>query len=276
MWRYNFGEILSTVFPELIAAKLVLILLSPSKTLDFSSQAKVKTPTSPEFTEEASELVGRLQKLSKKKLGELMGMSDKLAEENHQRFQDWSLENTSKNSKPCVLAYRGDVYDGLHADDWKAADFKFAQRHLRILSGLYGVLRPLDAIQPYRLEMGTPLKVGRQKDLYAYWKESITETISQALRDARTSTVINLASKEYSSAVDFSALEAEVITPAFKEHRDGKYKFLSFFGKKARGLMAGYILQSKLKKPDQIKRFDVDGYGFNEELSTDAEWLFTR
>ena len=254
----------------------MLILISPSKTLDFSPQSKVRTPTSPEFVEEASELIGRLQKLSKKKIAELMNVSEKLASENYERFQTWSPEHTSANAKPCVLAYRGDVYDGLAADDWKAADFKFAQRHLRILSGLYGVLRPLDAIQPYRLEMGTALKVGRKKDLYAYWQETITETITQALREARSSTIINLASKEYSSAIDFNVLEANVITPAFKEYRDGKYKFLSFFGKKARGLMAGYILQNKLKKPEQIKRFDVDGYSFNEELSGESEWVFTR
>ena len=254
----------------------MLVLISPSKTLDFSPQAKVKTPSSPEFVEEASELIGRLQKLSKKKIAELMNVSENLAAENYERFQAWSPKHTSDNSKPCVLAYRGDVYDGLAADDWKAADFKFAQRHLRILSGLYGVLRPLDAIQPYRLEMGTPLKVGRKKDLVAYWQETITSAAAQALRDARASTIVNLASKEYSSAVDFKALEANVITPAFKEYRDGKYKFLSFFGKKARGLMAGYILQNKLKKPEQIKRFDVDGYSFNEELSGETDWVFTR
>ena len=254
----------------------MLILLSPSKTLDFSSQAKVKTPSSPEFIEEAGELMGRLQKLSKKKLAELMNLREKLATENHERFQTWSPAHTSENSKPCVLAYRGDVYDGLAADNWKAADFKFAQRHLRILSGLYGVLRPLDAIQPYRLEMGTPLKVGRKKDLYAFWRETLTDTIGQALRDVRSSTIINLASKEYFSAIDFKALDAEVITPAFKEYKNGKYKFLSFFGKKARGLMAGYLLESKVKKPEQMKRFDVDGYAFNEELSTEAEWVFTR
>ena len=254
----------------------MLILLSPSKTLDFSSQAKVKTPTSPEFVEEADELIGRLRKVSKKKIAELMNVSEKLAAETHERFQAWSPEHTSDNAKPCVLAYRGDVYDGLDADHWQAADFKFAQRHLRILSGLYGVLRPLDAIQPYRLEMGTPLKVGRQKNLYTYWQETITDAVAQALRDARASTIVNLASKEYSSAVDFKALEANVITPAFKEHRDGKYKFLSFFGKKARGLMAGFILQNKLKKPEQIKRFNVDGYQFNEELSGESDWVFTR
>ena len=254
----------------------MLLLISPSKTLDFSPQKKVKTPTSPEFVEEAAELVRRLKKFSKKKLADLMGISEKLAAENFDRFQQWSPEHSRDNSKPCLLAFRGDVYDGLAAEKWKAADLKFAQRHLRILSGLYGVLRPLDAIQPYRLEMGTPLKVGRQKDLYAYWREIVTESIGQALRSARTSTIINLASKEYFSAVDFNELEANVITPAFKEYRDGRYKFLSFFGKKARGLMAGYILENKLKKPEQIKRFDVDGYSFNEELSSEADWVFTR
>lgn len=254
----------------------MLILLSPSKTLDFSPQSKIKTPTSPEFLEEASELVGRLQKLSKKKLAELMSVSDKLATENHQRFQDWSPEHQRENSKPCVLAYRGDVYDGLGAEDWKAADFKFAQRHLRILSGLYGVLRPLDAIQPYRLEMGTPMKVGRKKDLYAFWQETITAAIDAALSEARTSTLINLASKEYSSAIDLDRLGAGVVTPKFKEYKNGKYKFLSFYGKKARGLMAGYILQNKLKKPEQIKKFNVEGYAYNPELSGEHEWVFTR
>jgi hypothetical protein len=255
---------------------IVLLLLSPSKTLDFSPQAKVKTPTTPDFLEEAGELIERLQKLSAKKIAGLMHVSDKLAAENFERFQNWSPRHTAENSKPCVLAYRGDVYDGLAADNWQAADFKFAQRHLRILSGLYGVLRPLDAIQPYRLEMGTPLKAGRKKDLYAFWQEMITDAIAQALREVRSTTIINLASKEYASAIDFQALEATVITPVFKEYRDGKYKFLSFFGKRARGLMAGYILENKLKKPERINRFDVDGYGFNEELSSEGEWVFTR
>lgn len=253
-----------------------MILLSPSKTLDFSPQQKIKTPTAPEFVDEAAELVGRLQKLSKKKLMDLMGVSEKLAAENYERFQKWSPEHSSGNAKPCVLAYRGDVYDGLKADAWKAADFKFAQRHLRILSGLYGVLRPLDAIQPYRLEMSTPLKVGRKKDLYAFWQDALTDAINDALANAKTATLINLASKEYFSAIDRKRLEADIVTPTFKEYKNGKYKFLSFYGKRARGLMADYVIRNKLKKPEQLKRFDQDGYRFNDDLSTGRDWVFTR
>lgn len=254
----------------------MLILLSPSKTLDFTTPPAVKTHTLPQFVDEAAQLIDKLRTLTPKKLAKLMDISDKLASENVQRYAAWQREHSAENAKQAVLAFRGDVYDGLNVDAWKPADFTFAQTHLRTLSGLYGLLRPFDWIQPYRLEMGTSLKVGRKKDLYAFWGTKVTDAVNEALAEAKARTLVNLASHEYFNVIQPEAIEAEIITPVFKEERNGKFSFMSFFGKKARGLMADYIIRQRLTLPEEMKKFDVDGYRFNAALSTEYEWAFTR
>jgi cytoplasmic iron level regulating protein YaaA (DUF328/UPF0246 family) len=254
----------------------MLTLLSPSKTLDFTTPSAVKTHTLPEFVGEAELLIAALRRLTPKKLAKLMEISDKLAAENVARYAAWSSHHTAENAKQAVLAFRGDVYDGLNVDAWKGADFTFAQKHLRILSGLYGLLRPLDLIQPYRLEMGTTLNVGRAKDLYAFWGTSVTDAINEALAEQRATTLVNLASQEYFKVVQAKSINANIVTPVFKEERNGKFTFMSFFGKKARGLMAAYIVGERLKSPEGMKKFDVDGYRYNAALSTDDTWAFTR
>lgn len=254
----------------------MLTLLSPSKTLDFTTPPAVKTHTLPQFLDEAAALIDRLRTLTPKQLGKLMDISDRLAAENVARYATWQREHTAENAKQAVLAFRGDVYDGLNVDAWKPAEFTFAQKHLRTLSGLYGVLRPLDWIQPYRLEMGTSLKVGSKKNLYAFWGTKVTDAVNAALAAAKAKALINLASHEYFDAIQPDEIKAEIITPVFKEERNGKYSFMSFFGKKARGLMADFIVRKRLTSPEGMKKFEVEGYRFNELLSTDIEWAFTR
>ena len=183
---------------------------------------------------------------------------------------------TKKNAKQALLAFKGDVYTGLNAETFTEDDFEFAQQHLRILSGLYGVLRPLDLIQPYRLEMGTKLINDKGKNLYEFWDKKPTQALNKQLTSLDSSTVINLASNEYFNAVDKSALKANIITPVFKDYKNGKYKIISFYAKKARGLMSAYIIKNKLQEPSQIKKFNVDGYYFEPQGSTNNEWLFLR
>jgi cytoplasmic iron level regulating protein YaaA (DUF328/UPF0246 family) len=254
----------------------MLITISPSKTLDFSPTDRIKSPTKPDYLDEAATLIARLRKITPKQLAKLMDISDKLAKENHDRYQAWQQSHTPANSKPAVLAYRGDVYDGINADTLKPADFKFAQAHLRILSGLYGVLRPLDLIQPYRLEMGIPLKNDEAADLYGFWRERVTAALNAALKAAKAKVLVNLASNEYWTAVDADRLQADVVNAAFKEERNGKFQFLSFFGKKARGLMAGWIVRERPKAAADLKQFNVERYRFNVDLSSDDEYVFTR
>lgn len=205
-----------------------------------------------------------------------MRISPKLAELNACRYQDWSLPFTPDNAKQAVLAFRGDVYLGLQAENYGERDFTFAQKNLRILSGLYGLLKPLDLIQPYRLEMGTKLKNKRGKSLYDFWNNSITEALHEELELHKNKTLINLASIEYFKSIKPALLPGEVITPVFKDFSHGSYKVLSFFAKKARGYMASYIIRNRISKKDQIKEFDIDGYRYNEEMSTSSKWVFTR
>jgi cytoplasmic iron level regulating protein YaaA (DUF328/UPF0246 family) len=205
-----------------------------------------------------------------------MGISEKLAELNVDRFKSWKPPFDSRNAKQSILAFKGDVYLGLEVENYVARDFDFAQKSLRILSGLYGVLRPLDLIQPYRLEMGTRLPNKKGDDLYAFWGDAITKGISEDLSRHRNKTLINLASNEYFKSVRPDLLPGDVITPVFKDYNKGTYKVMSFFAKRARGLMASYIVQHRINKPADIKEFDVDGYQFNDSFSTDTNWVFTR
>ena len=189
---------------------------------------------------------------------------------------NWQMPFTKKNAKQALLAFKGDVYTGLNAETFTEDDFEFAQQHLRILSGLYGVLRPLDLIQPYRLEMGTKLTNDKGKNLYEFWDKKPTQALNKQLTSLDSSTVINLASNEYFNAIDKSGLKANIITPVFKDYKNGKYKIISFYAKKARGLMSAYIVKNKLQEPSQIKEFNVDGYNFEPQGSTENEWLFLR
>lgn len=205
-----------------------------------------------------------------------MSISPKLATLNSNRYHQWSLPFNLDNAKQSVLAFKGDVYTGLDATSFDANELAFAQDHLRILSGLYGVLRPLDLIQAYRLEMGTQFNNLRGKDLYAFWGNVITESINQDLKKQQYNTLINLASNEYFKSIKAEKLNANVITPVFKDQKNGIYKIISFFAKKARGLMSRYIIQQKLTNPEDIKRFDLAGYSFNTNASTKDAWIFTR
>lgn len=254
----------------------MLVLLSPSKTQDFSPIPLPAKPTQPELLDESQVLMQALRKLSVPQIGKLMDISEKLSLLNHQRYQDFSLPFTEENAKPAALAFKGDVYDGLDATTFSAQEMKFAQHSLRILSGLYGVLRPLDLIQPYRLEMKIPLKNRRGKDLYAFWGDRLTELLNRHMAEEKTDTVINLASQEYFGAVNVRKLKGRLITVHFKERKDGKLKVIGLFAKKARGMMARHIVQERITEPQALLRFNGGGYAFEPELSGDAEFVFAR
>ncbi len=254
----------------------MLILISPAKTLDFEAPAKTRTATQPVFLEDAKQLIEELQQLSPDGVSKLMSISSKLGDLNHERFMNWRLPFTKDNAKQSVLAFKGDVYTGLDAEGFSARDFCYAQKHLRILSGLYGVLRPLDLIQPYRLEMGAKFANRRGKDLYQFWDDSITVELNKALNTLKTDAVVNLASNEYFRAVHRKELQADVISPAFKDLNNGKYKILSFYAKKARGQMAGWIIQNGINDAEQLRKFRVAGYRYSADLSTPHEPAFIR
>lgn len=254
----------------------MIAVLSPSKTLDDSGAYAIQEPSTPAFLEESRVLVDILRRFSPADLAALMKISDRLAELNVQRFAAWRHDFTPQNAIPAIRAFKGDVYTGLAADTFSAADLSFAQGHLRILSGLYGLLRPLDLIQPYRLEMGTRLVTGRGKTLYAFWGEQITQALNRALRRHRRKTLVNLASAEYFKAVCVKKLDARVVTPVFLDFRNGAFKVISFYAKKARGRMAAFMVRRRLAAPDGLKSFTGDGYRFDAGRSTDERWVFTR
>ena len=253
----------------------MLMVISPAKTLDFETPAPLATFTQPRFLDESQRLIDELRALDPVQISSLMAISDRLGELNHHRFMNWSPPFTQENAKQALFAFRGDVYTGLDADSFSAADIEFAQQHLRILSGLYGLLRPLDLMQPYRLEMGTRFANRRGRNLYAFWGERITDALREEL-DARRPTLINLASEEYFKAVRPQALAAEVIAPVFKERKGDGYKIVSFFAKKARGLMSAYIIRERLTEAEGIKDFTTAGYRYDPRLSSAQEWVFTR
>lgn len=254
----------------------MLIVISPAKTLDFDSAPATTNHSQGDFLDDSQQLIGELQQLSPEDISKLMKISPKLGELNHQRFMNWSLPFKPDNAKQALLAFRGDVYTGLDADNFDEADFSRAQQQLRILSGLYGLLRPLDLIQPYRLEMGTRFSNQRGSNLYQFWGDKITDALNQQLGDNDQPVLINLASKEYYSAVQEKALNAEIISPVFKDQKNGRHKIISFYAKKARGLMAAYIIKNRLDDVEQIKGFDSDGYYYSPEQSTASDWVFLR
>jgi cytoplasmic iron level regulating protein YaaA (DUF328/UPF0246 family) len=254
----------------------MLIVISPAKTLDFDTASPVAKFTQPRFPDDSQQLIDVLREYSPEQLSELMSISPKLGELNWHYNLNWAPPFTTANAKQAVLAFRGDVYRGLDADTFSAADFDHAQKHLRILSGLYGLLRPLDLIQPYRLEMGTALRNPRGRNLYAFWGERIADAINADLKKAGTQVLINLASEEYFRAVCPKALAAPVLTPHFRERKGNGYKVVSFYAKRARGLMSAYILKSRSDDVETLKQFAVDGYRYNPTLSSDTDWVFTR
>lgn len=254
----------------------MLMILSPAKTLDYESPVPSLPLTIPDFVEEAKELMGILRELAVQDVATLMDLSDKLAALNVARFAEWSPHFTDANSRAAVLAFKGDVYEGMEAWTFDDDDHAFAQQHLRILSGLYGLLRPLDRLQPYRLEMGTSLQNSKGKTLYAWWGDTIAQSLNTVLAERNTNVLVNLASEEYNKAALTKALQARVITPQFREEKDGKFKMVSFYAKKARGLMAGHIIRNRVTNPEQLKTFDAEGYAFNPTLSKGDTWVFTR
>lgn len=254
----------------------MLAVISPAKTLDLSPPDSAIEYTQPELLEHAQQLVKVMKKKSKADIGKLMSISDKLAELNRDRYQEFSTPFTSENAKQAMLAFKGDVYQPLEIGSYKKADFNYAQKHVRMLSGLYGVLRPLDLMQAYRLEMGTKLKTDRGKSLYDFWGSLITDNLNEAIGQQRGRHLINLASNEYFDSVRTSDIDADIITPMFKDLKKGKYVIVSFYAKKARGMMINYMIRNRAKKPADLKDFQVAGYAFNAELSDDKTYTFTR
>lgn len=254
----------------------MLLVISPAKNLDYDTPANTKQSTQPDFLAESQLLIDELKQLAPQDVSQLMHISDKLGVLNFDRFQQWSQPFTADNAKQAVLAFNGDVYSGLGADSFKADDFKFAQQHLRILSGLYGLLRPLDLMQPYRLEMGTKFANQRGSNLYEFWGETITDALNQQLKTLKTEVLVNLASNEYFKSVKPKALNAEIITPVFKDWKGDKYKIISFYAKKARGLMCAYAIHNRITDVEALKGFDSEGYAYNEGMSSAKEWVFTR
>jgi len=256
----------------------MLMVVSPAKSLDFETRPGTRKFSQPEFLKESNALVKDLRKLEPDDLSELMDISPSLAEENHRRFANWHTPFDLKNSKQAIFAFKGDVYLGLQAEDFGTADLNFAQKHLRILSGLYGVLRPLDLMQPYRLEMGRKFGVNGAKTLYEFWGAKLTDQLNADFesQSSKKNVLINLASNEYFNSIQTKGLDAEIITPVFKDWSNGKYRIVSFFAKKARGQMAAHIIKNRLQSPAKLKDFAVDGYRFDPEESTDNKLVFKR
>ena len=252
------------------------IVLSPAKRLDFESDLFVNAYSQPRFLDDSLEIIEGARKLSTSELQGMMKISDELAALNHRRYQDFSTPFTPANARQAVYAFRGDAYYGLDAPTLSDDDMAFAQDHLRILSGLYGLLRPLDLIQPYRLEMGTKFRNARGPNLYAFWGSDITDALNEEMASDKEPVLVNLASNEYFKAVKPKELKARIITPHFKEVKEGVPKVMSVFAKRARGMMTRYIIQNKLEDADGLRDFTEVGYAFAPELSDRDNWVFTR
>ncbi|MCG6187033.1 peroxide stress protein YaaA [Maribellus maritimus] len=254
----------------------MLIVVSPAKSLNFETPATVANYSIPELLEQSEKLIGKLKKMSPGQLSKLMNISKDLGELNYERYQNWILPFNTENAKQAVLAFNGDVYQGLSAATLSEEKLELAQKRMRILSGLYGVLKPLDLIQAYRLEMGTKLKYYKSDDLYSFWNPIITRKINEAVAESGTDFLINLASNEYFKSIDKKKLKAKIITPEFKDLKNGQYKMISFFAKKARGLMTRFILDNDITEPENLQAFDYEGYLFNSDLSKPGTPVFTR
>lgn len=254
----------------------MLMVISPAKTLDFETPPTTKRYTQPQFLDHSQELISQLRDLTPAHIGELMHLSDKLSGLNAARFGSWNPAFTPENAKQALLAFKGDVYTGLDADTLSGPELTYAQKHLRMLSGLYGLLRPLDLMQPYRLEMGTKLANARGKDLYAFWGDRISEWLNEALKEQGDDVLLNLASNEYFSAVKRPALNARVIETEFRDQKNGQYKIISFYAKKARGMMARFVISERISKPKDLTQFDAHGYRYSKEQSSPDKLIFLR
>ncbi len=254
----------------------MLMVLSPAKTLDYASPLSTTTHSLPDFIPRSAELISLLRQLAPSALGSLMQISDPLAQLNVERYAAWSKKFSFDNARQALLAFNGDVYEGLNAASLSATQLAWAQDHLRILSGLYGVLRPLDLMQPYRLEMGTRLANPHGKDLYAFWGQGVTDKLNTVLAAEKSAALVNLASEEYFKVVQPKALTVPVITPVFEDWKNGKYKIISFYAKRARGLMARFAIDKKITRPVQLQKFDRDGYAFDAGDSDATRWVFRR
>ncbi|MEN7548687.1 peroxide stress protein YaaA [Rapidithrix thailandica] len=254
----------------------MIAVISPAKTLDFETGTSISWSTIPEYLSDSQKIINVLKKLSSEEVQTLMNISGNLADLNLERYAAWSKKMETPEAKQALLAFKGDVYIGLDAASFTVSDLEFAQDHLRILSGLHGLLRPMDLIRPYRLEMGTKLPVNGSENLYKFWGSKITKLLNKALKEAACPVLINLASDEYFKSIQPKELKAKVIKPVFKDFKNDKYKVISFFAKKARGMMGAYMIKNRLADPEQLKLFDWEGYAFNEPLSNKNEWVFTR
>ncbi len=255
----------------------MIILLSPAKTLDYETKIKSMSHSLPDFLSKSKNLIKNLKNKKPEEISNLMNISEKLALLNSERYKSWKgSKKVSSNSKQAIFVFKGDVYQGLNIDEFKDKDLNYSQKHLRLLSGLYGVLKPLDIIEPYRLEMGTKLKLSNTKNLYEFWSEDIANQILKDLKLIKSNTIINLASNEYFSSVKSLEKTTNLISPAFKDLSKGKYKIISFYAKRARGLMASWILRNKIKKEEDLINFDIDGYYFSEIESSKNSPVFLR
>lgn len=254
----------------------MIILLSPSKTIDFKSETHINYGDVPLFIRDSVKLMRILKKQKISDLTKLMGISYNLAETNFFRYKEWSFPYPERKAKPALSAFKGDVYVGLKAWELDSSKIELADKHVRIISGLYGILKPTDLILPYRLEMGIELSGKSFNNLYAFWGDKLTNLIKKEAAGFKPRVIINLASAEYAKVIDFRKCKAEVITPFFMEYKNGEYKFISINGKKARGIMTRFILDKEIKNPDEIKLFDYEGYSYNEELSSKNRWVFVR
>jgi len=254
----------------------MIILLSPAKTLDFENPAIEKTCTEPEFLSLSKNLIAGLSKMSNEEISKLMGISDKLAALNSERYKSWNVKHESKNSKQAILAFKGDVYEGMRAWEFKKEDFAYAQKNLRVLSGLYGLLKPLDLIQAHRLEMGTVYANPAGKDLYSFWGERLNKKLNEECKSSDSKYLINLASQEYFKATQPKKLEMEVISPVFKDEKNGKFKIISFYAKKARGMMSSFLIRNQVETLEGIRAFNDQGYQFESSESTNLQPVFLR
>ena len=252
----------------------MITILSPAKTLDFDSKLIDVDSSNPAFVDESEQLIKKLRTLSKKKVSTLMNLNKDLTELNVMRYNEWEPEFNPDNSRPAMLAFSGEVYRGLSAQDFAQDDLYFANKHVRILSGLHGLLKPLDRIRPYRLEMGTRLPVRRKKNLYEFWGDKVTKAINEAVAESGSDVVLNLASSEYFKVIDFKKVNARVITPVFKDLKNGEYKTIMTWAKHARGAMTRFVVENRINDPEQLKGFDM--YKYSEPMSNDEEWVFIR
>ena len=254
----------------------MLLIISPAKTLDYESPIPYKGKSELDFVKESAQLVRILRKLKPEEISKLMKVSSKIAYLNHDRFAQWKAPIHEENARQAIFAFKGEVYNGMDAYSLQQEEIEYAQKHMRILSGLYGLLKPMDMMLPYRLEMGTKLATSKFNNLYDFWGDKITRKLQKAIDESGTPVLINLASNEYFKSINTKKLKANIITPVFKEAKGNSYKVITIFAKKARGLMSRYIIQNRIENPEDLKHFDLEGYFYNDALSTKTELSFTR